>query len=186
MICCWDKDVLVLALHHDLGPNVWINIVPHELKKPRFLPVHLIRQGLSTDIIEKLPLYHALTGCDTTSQFAGLKKQSTWPVMLQHASLLSSALSGHVGPTLAPTNMAQVERLVMMMHSSSCGKLQSIDSLRCELFHHRNERVNYHQLKTPWHFTYWEQLFEPWSGQKQGSHILVFIHQRTADETSMV
>ena len=83
-----DTDVLVLLLYHDIDCEVWQNC--GIAKKPRFLPVHLIRCGLNPDVREALPLFHALTGCDTTSQFCGYGKKSGW-----ESSALCSTITGH-------------------------------------------------------------------------------------------
>jgi hypothetical protein len=137
VICCRDTDVLVLAIHHDLGPNVWISCGTG--KKPRCLPVHEIRDQMDDDVVSALPLYHAVTGCDSTSQFYGLGKKSTWSVLIKHPHLLSGLYSGNITEFASPANIKLVEQYVMVLYSKSAEQHQSINSLRAQLFHTKDD-----------------------------------------------
>ena len=70
-----------------LCPTVWIFSGTVERKK--YIPVHRI--PLSGEKRSSLLAFHAITGCDTVSQFAGIGKQLAWktfhccsPELLQH------------------------------------------------------------------------------------------------------
>ena len=47
-------------------------------KQFKILPIHQIVSNLGTSICKALPLFHALTGCDTTSGFNGRGKITCW------------------------------------------------------------------------------------------------------------
>lgn len=128
-----DTDVLVLAIHHNLGSNIWISCGTS--KQPKFLPVHEIRNNMQGDVVSALPLYHAVTGCDSTSQFYGLGKKSTWSVLIKHPHLLSGLFTGRINEFISTTNISLVEQYIMLLYSKSAEQHQSINSLRAQLFH---------------------------------------------------
>ena len=68
-VLCRDTDVLVLLLAHrqDLCTAVWM--FSGTARTMRYVPIHQII--LSEEIRKSLLAFHAITGCDTTSQFAG-------------------------------------------------------------------------------------------------------------------
>ena len=67
-------------------------------KSFRYLAAHEIAAGLGPEKAQALPMFHALTGCDTASSFAGHGKKTAWTIWtvlpeLTNALLkLSSAL----------------------------------------------------------------------------------------------
>jgi len=82
-----ETDVLVLLLGHFSNmncPSVWMKAGTS--KKQRFIPVH---ERLTKPIVDVLIPFHALTGSDTTSFFAGHSKKTEWEVFEQHCNLLS-------------------------------------------------------------------------------------------------
>ena len=70
-----------------------------------------------------LPLFHALTGCDTTSAFLGYGKRSAWAAWEATPELTETL----VAITLEPEQMKldvhvkRLERMVVIMYSKSCG-----------------------------------------------------------------
>ena len=81
-VICRDTDVLVLLLAH--LPHLFTGTAKRKL----YVPVHQI--CLSEETRSSLLAFHSITGCDTTCQFAGIGKQSSWsifvtcPLLLQH------------------------------------------------------------------------------------------------------
>ena len=73
-VLCRDTDVLVLLLAHreDLCEEIWMFSGTSRRKK--YTHVHKIR--LPEEKRKSLIPFHAITGCDTTSQFAGIDKQT--------------------------------------------------------------------------------------------------------------
>ena len=75
---CHDTDVLVIliALCSICFSEVWMKA---EMSKDHnFIVVHML--FLEDNIHENMTEFHALTGCHTTSQFAGIGKKSSWSV----------------------------------------------------------------------------------------------------------
>ena len=74
MIRTVDTDVVVLATAYErrLGPGGWLSFGTG--KNIWYIPVHLIATKLTQDMCIVLPLFHALTGCDTVSAFHGKGK----------------------------------------------------------------------------------------------------------------
>ena len=63
-----DTDVAVLCLFHCSTLNInelWFHTGTG--KKRRFIPMHVMAEKLSEEIIRVLPAFHTLTGCDSTS-----------------------------------------------------------------------------------------------------------------------
>ena len=77
-ILCRDTDGLVLLLAHreQLCQETWM--FAGTSRQRRHIPVHRI--PLSEEKRRSLLAFHAVTGCDTTSQFYGVDKASAWKV----------------------------------------------------------------------------------------------------------
>ena len=63
-----DTDVLVLLLHHHefLTNEIWMQ--HGALSNSTFIPVHEIAAVTEAAVLQNLPAFHAITGCDSTSQ----------------------------------------------------------------------------------------------------------------------
>ena len=68
-ILCRDTDVLVLLLGHREQLCQEISMFAGTSRQRRYIPVHRI--PLSEEKRKSLLAFHAITGCDTTSQFYG-------------------------------------------------------------------------------------------------------------------
>ncbi|KAL7395390.1 hypothetical protein ABVT39_015644 [Epinephelus coioides] len=99
MIQTVDTDVVVLAgaVAQGLQPEDELWLAFGTGKGFQYLAAHEIAAGLGPEKAHALSVFHALTGCDTVSSFAGHGKKTAWAVWtvfpeLQHALLkLSSA-----------------------------------------------------------------------------------------------
>lgn len=98
-VCSRDTDVLVLLLAHlpSLCPRVFM--VTGTSKKKIYVAVHQIL--ITKECQRSLLAFHAITGCDTTSQFAGIGKLSAWNVFQTCTNLL-----GWIGEQLVPNERA--------------------------------------------------------------------------------
>ena len=70
-----DTDAAVLCLFHYSVLNfieLWFHTGTG--KKRRFIPMHVIAEKLSEEIIRVLLAFHTLTGCDSTSDPCGEKR----------------------------------------------------------------------------------------------------------------
>lgn len=87
VLLCRDTDVLGLALgfRDKLTPEIWISSGTSQERT--FIPVHSI--DLPASVIDNVIAFHAITGCDTTSQFAGKGKKTAWKICLKCPHLLN-------------------------------------------------------------------------------------------------
>ena len=65
-----DVLLLLLAFAQQLSQEVWFK--SGTVNKPRYIKVHEIK--LPQEILKGLLYFHAVTGCDTTSQFTGIER----------------------------------------------------------------------------------------------------------------
>ena len=76
-----DTDVLILLIAH-FGKmkckQLWLRMGTS--KKPRHIPIHKVHETLRAQVpnIENILAFHAITGCDTVSYFAGHSKKTSW------------------------------------------------------------------------------------------------------------
>lgn len=117
---CHDRDVLVILLAHrqELCQEIWIMFSGTSWRK-RYKPVYEV-----TSPKEKRKLllaFHAITGCDTTSQFAVIRKQSVWKVF--HSSLKQIE---HLGEDCPP----------------EASNLADDEAFACQLYNHRGVGVD--------------------------------------------
>ena len=74
IVICKDTDVIVLLAHfkHLLSQELWMQT--GKSKEKKYIPIHDIQ--LPQSVSHNLPAFHALTGCDTVSQFHGISKKN--------------------------------------------------------------------------------------------------------------
>ena len=83
MIKTVDTDVVVLAIavfHMIPVDELWIAIGTGN--KLRYLPAHKYACALGPEKSRSLPLFHALTVCDTVSSFHGHGKKTAWDIWI--------------------------------------------------------------------------------------------------------
>lgn len=71
-----DTDVLILSVSHfkSLGcPELWFCTGLKD--RQRMIPVYDIAHALGEKLCRSLPGFHAITGCDSTSVLAGIRKE---------------------------------------------------------------------------------------------------------------
>ena len=76
-----DTDILVLSVTRFASKKLWFRTsVKDQL---RFVPVHDIVQKLDSSVVQALPAFHAITGCDSVSSISGIGKTKAWNVMIR-------------------------------------------------------------------------------------------------------
>ena len=128
IIQCRDTDVLVLLLvfANQLSQGIWMKA--GTAKKPRYIKVHAI--ALPNEILKGLLAFHAITGCDTTSQFTGHGKRTTWKVFLQYPHLLHNFAEDDVP---SPASISLAEEFVCKLYDNKTTS-KSIQEVCCALF----------------------------------------------------
>ena len=74
-----DTDVVVVAmatLNRTKPDELWVAFGTGG--HFRFIPIHKVAAAVGPRKSATLPLFHALTGCDTVSSFAGIGKKTAW------------------------------------------------------------------------------------------------------------
>lgn len=123
IIECSDTDVLVLLVHFKefLTQELWMKVGNADSR--RYIPVHDIH--LEVNLCRNLPAFHALTGCDTTSQFAGLGKKTCWKVYQEY----SHYLNGVGVDDFTETLFDQMHNFVLKLYSKN-SDIVSVNILR--------------------------------------------------------
>ena len=83
-----DTDVITLLLAHlsKIRSKVWI--CAGTSKKKKYIPLRDVHSSFNCDEWNTLLLFHALTGCDSTSFICGHSKKTAWKVLLDNFELL--------------------------------------------------------------------------------------------------
>ena len=145
-----DTDVVVILVgkFHDLKAvnadvNIWVAFGMGRSFK--FISINKICASLGEQKSRSLPIFHAFSGCDTTSTFNGKGKRSAW----QAWELCSNAVT----PTLEflsanpfqelkedSIHFRNLERLVIIMYDKS-SPMDSVNQARMDLFCKHNRAL---------------------------------------------
>ena len=132
-----DSDIVVLAIRFfsTLGLlELWVGFGSG--KNLRDIPIHDICSDLGPSRSMALPLFHAITGCDTTSHFLGCGKKTAWASWQNTPGLTETLLALTNAPScfsLESLHMEKLERFVVVMYSKGCG-LAKVNEARHRLF----------------------------------------------------
>ena len=119
-----DIDIVVLALRFfdTLGlSELWVGFGTG--KKYRDVPVHSLQAGLGPSKSIALTLFDSLTGCDTTSQFLGCGKKTSWAVWNSFPDLIDTLVALTLNPNMfgiESIHMQRIERSMVLMYSKGC------------------------------------------------------------------
>ena len=111
-------------------------------KQLRNLPAHAIATSLGREKACVLPMFHALTGCDTVSFFGGRGKKTAWDVWNVFPELTPVLKSLMMLPEdIDDTYMGVVERFVTLLydHTSS---LRKVNEVRQQLFSRKGRSLD--------------------------------------------
>ena len=122
MIRTVDTDVVILAIanvHKISVEELWVAFgVGKHLK---YLPIHKIASTLTKEQCESLPFFHAVTGCDNVSFFAGVGKKTAfqaWRTYPEATPVFQSLSSPQ--DTISEQQCRILERFVIIMYSRTC------------------------------------------------------------------
>ncbi|KAL8621266.1 hypothetical protein ACOMHN_008091 [Nucella lapillus] len=124
-----DTDVLVLLVAHQPQLSIFVWMQTGTPRKKHFVHVHQI--NITDQQRESLLAFHAITGSDSTSQFAGIGKKSAWNVFLDNPHLLQ-----RLGMEDFPDEevLMDAESFVCKLYNPNT-QHTSTQPLRCDLFH---------------------------------------------------
>ena len=135
-----DTDVLVLAICiASLLPidELWVSI--GSSRNLTYLPAHTIAASLGQDKAHVLPIFHLLTGCDTTSFFGGRGKKMAWDVWNVFPELTAvlkelMELPEHISDGCMET----IERFTVLLYDRT-SRVTKVNKVRQELFSKKHE-----------------------------------------------
>ena len=197
-----DSDIVVLAIRFFSTLcllELWVGFASG--KNLRDIPIHDICSDLGPSRSMALPLFHAITGCDTTSHFLGCGKKTAWASWQNTPGLTETLLALTNAPSclsLESLHMEKLERFVVVVYSKGCGlakvnearhrlftsgkkTLESIPPSQAALFEHIKRAM----LQASF---YWNQAtsvhqeipdFQEWGWQREDSRCLVAILDNT-------
>ena len=135
-----DTDVVVLAVsvaqRLQAEAELWLAFGTG--KNFRYLAAHKLAHGLGPERAQALPMFHALTGCDTVSSFAGHGKKTAWATWKALPDLTGALLKLSCAPSNIPEDvMCTIERCVILLYDRT-NTCTDIDKARRKLFTRKN------------------------------------------------
>ena len=100
----------------------------------RFIPIHEVAAAVVPRKSANLLLFHALTGCDTVSSFAGIGKKTAlaaWNVYPEVTEAFEELM--HMSYPINDRTLEVIERFVVLMYSGT-SDLSRVNDARKQLF----------------------------------------------------
>ena len=138
-----DTDVVVLAISVVSilqADEVWVT--HGSGKNVQNIPVHAVATSLGRDKASTLPIFHALTGCDTVSFFNGRGKRTAWDVWGVFPELTPVLRVLEASPKeITDDCMAVLERFVVLLYDRT-SSLVKVNEVRQELFSKKSRNLD--------------------------------------------
>ena len=100
----------------------------------RFIPIHEVAAAVGPRKSVNLPLFHALTGCDTVSSFAGIGKKTAWAAWNVYPEVTEAFEElMHMADPISDRTLEVIERFVVLMYSRT-SDLSRVNDARKQLF----------------------------------------------------
>ena len=136
-----DTDVAVLCTAHFELLNcqeLWFRTGVRD--KVRYIAIHKIFPRLGKNVCKSLPGFHAVTGCDSTSSFAGIGKKKAFKILLEN-NAYQEAL-GELGDKVEISNNTLVtcEQFVCNLYTNVKKAGCKVDDIRYWLFCQKQKR----------------------------------------------
>ena len=130
-----DADVVVLAVsvaENLPADEIWISYGTG--KHLRYLAAHEIARKIGQQKAKALPLFHAITGCDTVYFFGGKGKKTAWDVWNVYPALTDVLCRLMLIPEKVEDNcMAVIERFVVLLYDRTSAIVE-VNQARKDLF----------------------------------------------------
>ncbi|CAB4019733.1 Hypothetical predicted protein, partial [Paramuricea clavata] len=106
------------------------------------IPVHAVAASLGPAKSTAMPLFHALTGCDTVSYFRGRGKKTAWDVWGIFPELTPVLSALKTSPEdITEESMAVLERFVVLLYDRT-SSLAKVNEARQQLFSKRSRELD--------------------------------------------
>ena len=135
-----DTDVVVLAvaLVCTLDEKDEVRVSFGTGKAFCFLAADEMMWALGPEKAQALPMFHALTGCDTVSFFAGRGKRTAWEVWTAVPELTQVLINLTTAPDQEDEDATHtIERFVILLYDRTSTSTD-VDKTRCKLFARKN------------------------------------------------
>lgn len=137
-----DTDVLVLAIAtaHNLSvPELWVAFGTG--KNFRYLAAHEMSIALGPDRCYSLPIFHALTGCDTVSSFSGRGKKTCWNTWNSVEQVTQAFCALTTLPNAIDDWFQTLERFVVLLYDRT-SSLDHVNEARKVLFTQKGRQLD--------------------------------------------
>ena len=141
-----DTDVVILAVYvaQVVGSQCELWLAFGTGKQFRYLSAHGIANAFGPEKAQALPMFHALTGCDTVSSFVGHGKEKAWSIWNALPELTHALLT--LSHTLTEDVLHIIQRFVILLYERT-SKCVDVDKAKRELFAKRTQCSRPHQPK---------------------------------------
>ena len=166
VVACQDTDVFCLLIAHIdkmRCKQLWMKAGTS--KKPKYLPIHTIRERLKNSVskIETILPFHAITGCDTVSFFAGHSKKTAWKAFAHHQKLLESLGDGNLDDTTVKSVEKFISRVYNAANAEGCNEARAALFSRCrspEALPPTSDAARWHIARAHFQAMVWRQAHE--------------------------
>eukprot|EP00117_Sycon_ciliatum_P011697 scpid10404/ scgid5699/ len=139
-----DTDVAVLAVAFSHSIPAPLYFMTGTGVKTRYILMNAISEKLGQAVCDALPGFHAFTGCDTTSAFAGRGKKGAFKLLCNNspesaAARLAFSTLGAAFTPLATDVIDALEKFVCIMYNTTCSR---VNDARYQLFCTRSLQSN--------------------------------------------
>ena len=130
-----DTDVVVIAV------TAFNKIHPEELwlafgtgDSFRYIAIHELVQTMTPRKSAVLPVFHALTGCDTVSAFNGRGEKSAWEACKEYIEVTAAFEElSKINDQISETTFSRLERFVILLYDRT-SDITEVDVARKDLF----------------------------------------------------
>ena len=115
-----DTDVAVLSIAHfeDLScQELWFKTGVKD--RQRYIPIHDIHLSFGRLVSKCLLLFHALTGCDSTSALSGIRKKKTWNVLFKNEWIQQDLSNFGKNPVIEEFEQKVAESFICSIYTSA-------------------------------------------------------------------
>uniref|UniRef100_UPI00358F0BB1 uncharacterized protein n=1 Tax=Myxine glutinosa TaxID=7769 RepID=UPI00358F0BB1 len=139
-----DTDVVVLAVWmaqelNEVVDELWLAFGTG--KNFCYIAAHELSATLGPDKAKALPIFHAITGCDTVSSFAGRGKKTAWAVWETFPEVTNAFLDLASAPSeISEDTLATLERYVVLLYDRTC-TCSEVNLARNKLFAKKSRSI---------------------------------------------
>eukprot|EP00794_Sanderia_malayensis_P021193 gene21193-23274_t len=138
-----DTDVVIIAIAKFTFlalDELWIEFGAG--KNRRWIPIHRIVEALGEEKCSALLYWHAFTGCDTVSSFAGKEKTSAWQCWKAYPGATETLQRLSDSPeTISEGDLTQLQRFVILMYDRSSSRTD-VNDCRRHLFTKKSRPID--------------------------------------------